>query len=538
MAGTPQGPDVPGVPEAQTVPKPRWRLQVIWLIPLVAVLIGGWLAVHAILERGPTITLRFTTAEGLEVGKTKIKYKDVDIGLVKAVTLSKDLSQVVATAELSKDFAPHLVADTRFWVVRPRIAAGTASGLSTLLSGSYIAVDVGRSVKPRTDFIGLEVPPIVRFDIPGQVYTLHSDNPGSLAVGVPVFFRQIPVGQVAGYALDPDGKGVTVRVFVNAPYTRHVNANTRFWNAGGIKVRLDASGIKVDTQSLVSIAIGGIAFDNPDSAQVQPAASEHTEFRLFADRDEAMKIPETEVLKMVMVFNESVRGLALGAPVDFEGIDIGEITAINLDINLQNGKISIPVEVNLYPARLRMRSREQRAPLGAARLRAFIDTMVTQGLRAQLRSGNLLTGQRYVALDYFKGQPRARTNWEKTPPELPTIEGNLQEIQTALASVAAKLDRLPLEKIGTDLRQTLGTANALLQRLDTEVAPEARGALADARKALNSVDRTLAPGQPLQQDARATLQEVGRAAQALRVLADYLERHPESLIHGKKEDEK
>jgi paraquat-inducible protein B len=224
--------------------------------------------------------------------------------------------------------------------------------------------------------------------------------------------------------------------------------------------------------------------------------------------------------------------------VDFEGIDIGEISAINLDIDLANGKISVPVEVAIYPERLRSRSRAYFAAQTPGARKTFIDAMVAHGLRAQLRSGNLLTGQRYIALDYFKGQPKARVNWATTPPELPTIKGSLQEIQNTLASVAAKLDRLPLEKIGADLRQTLATANALLHRLDTEVAPEARGMLGDARKALNSVDRALSPEQPLQQDARETLREVGRAAQALRVLADYLERHPESLIHGKKEDGK
>jgi paraquat-inducible protein B len=537
MAGSPQEPDLPEVPEAQAVPKRRRRLQIVWLIPLVAALIGGALAVRAIMESGPTITLRFKSAAGLEVGKTKIKYKDVDIGVVKAVTLSKDLSQAVATAELAKDFAPHLVEDTRFWVVSPRIAGGNVSGLGTLVSGSYIAVDVGRSKKTRTDFTGLEVPPIARFDRPGQKYTLHSANAGSITAGVPVFFRQIPVGQVAGYVLDADGKGVTFSVFVDQPYTKYIRANTRFWNASGIKVKLDAGGIKVDTQSLVSIAIGGIAFGNPDSNAGSPVASEYTDFTLYANSDEAMKNPEIDVLKMVMVFNESVRGLTVGASVDFEGIIIGEISAINLDIDLKNGKISFPVEVAIYPGRLRSRSREHFAVMTPAERRAFIDTMVAQGLRAQLRTENLLTGQRYIALDYFK-EPKASMNWAKMPPELPTTKGSLQQIQNTLASVAGKLDRIPLEKIGTDMRQTLETANELLRRLDTEVTPEARGALAAARQALNSVDRALSPEQPLQQDARETLREVGRAAQSLRVLADYLERHPESLIHGKQEDQK
>jgi paraquat-inducible protein B len=538
MPETPQGPEVPELPQAVPVARARWKLQIIWLIPLVAALIGGALAVRAIIERGPTVTISFMSAEGLEAGKTRLKYKDVDIGLVKAVTLSKDLSRAVATAEVVKDFQPHLVEDTRFWVARPRIAGGTVSGLGTVLSGSYIGVDVGKSRKPKTDFTGLEVAPIVTYDTPGHEYTLHTDNVGSLDVGVPVFFRRIPVGQVAGYTLDPDGKGVTVKVFVNEPYTKYVNANTRFWNAGGVRVKLDANGFKVDTQSLVSIAIGGIAFDNPDTDERVAPASENTGFRLFADREGAMRNPETEVLNVVMVFNESVRGLAIGAPVEFEGINIGEIKAINLDIDIASGKAKVPVEVNIYPQRLRSRSRKYLAALPPARRIAFIDAMVAQGLRAQLRTANLLTNQLYIALDYFQNPPKARVNWEKVPPELPTTKGNLQEIQNALGAVAAKLDRIPLDKIGSDLLQTLETANALLQRLDGEVAPEARDTLAEARKALRSVDRMVAPDQALQHDARETMREVTRAAQALRVLADYLERHPESLLRGKKEDEK
>jgi paraquat-inducible protein B len=538
MPETPQGPEIPELPQAVPVARPRWKLQIIWVIPLVAALIGGALAVRAIMQRGPTITISFLSAEGLEAGKTKLKYKDVDIGLVKTVTLSKDLSRAVVTAEVTKDFKPHLVEDTRFWVVRPRIAGGTVSGLGTVLFGSYVGVDAGKSRRPRFHFNGLEVPPVVTYDRPGHEYTLHTDNVGSLDVGVPVFFRRIPVGQVAGYALDADGKGVTVKVFVNEPYTRYVNANTRFWNAGGVRVKLDANGVRVDTQSLVSIAIGGIAFDNPDTDERAAPASETTGFRLFPDREGAMRNPETDVLKMVMVFNESVRGLAVGAPVEFEGINIGEIIAINLDIDIATGKAQIPVEVNIYPQRLRSRSRKYFAALPPARRIAFIDAMVAQGLRAQLRTANLLTNQLYIALDYFQNQPKARVNWEEVPPELPTSKSNQQELQNALGSVAAKLDKIPLDKIGSDLRQTLQTANALLQRLDREVAPEARDTLVEARKALRSVDRLVAPDQAMQQDARETMREVTRAAQALRVLADYLERHPESLLRGKKEDEK
>jgi paraquat-inducible protein B len=540
MPETPQSPETPAVPQAVEAAQPRWKLQIIWLIPLLAALIGGVLAVRALLQQGPLITISFRSAEGMEAGKTKLKYKDVDIGLVKTIALSKDLSRVLVSAEVVKDFKPHLVADTRFWIVRPRISGGTVSGLSTLLSGSYIGVDAGRSPMARQEFAGLELPPVIALDVPGREYMLRSEDIGSVDAGLPVFFRQLPVGQVTGYDLDPDGKSMAIRVFVNDPYTRFVNLNTRFWNAGGVRLRLDSSGIKIDTQSLVSVLIGGIAFDNPmaESGGRPEGVAAGMRFLLFPDRDAAMKNPETEVLKVAMVFDESVRGLAIGAPVDFKGIVVGEVDAIDLDIDPKTGKIIMPVGISIYPERVRTRSHQRIRSRSEAARRAIIDGLVAQGLRAQLRTANLLTAQLYVALDYFPNLPKARVNWAKTPPELPTTKGNLLEIQTALTSVASKLDRLPLDQIGTGVRTTLASANALLVRLDSEVAPEARGVLSEAHQALRSADRLLSPDQVLQQDARNALQELARAAAAIRVLADYLERHPEALVRGKKKDEK
>jgi paraquat-inducible protein B len=530
-----QGPDIP---EAVADRKPRWRVQIVWLIPLVALLIGGWLAVRAVMARGPTITVIFKTAEGLEAGKTRFKYKDVDIGQVKAVSVSRDLEHVVVTGELARELKPHLVEDARFWVVRPRIAGGSVSGLGTLLGGSYIAVDRGSSNKSRRDFVGLDQPPVIQRDRPGREYLLHSANAGSLGVGTPVLYRQLKVGEVTGSELDQDGKAVTTSIFIDKPYTKYVNANSRFWNASGIDVKLDASGIKVDTQSLASILIGGVAFDTPREAVPRTSAAANTEFILYANPDAAMKNPETEILKLVMVFGESARGLLPGAPVDFRGVPIGEVVDVRLDVDMDSHTVVIPVEVNIYPERFRMRSRQQSPARQSAERKDFIDDLVAHGLRAQLRTGNLLTGQRFVALDFFPHPAKAKVNWTADPPELPTTPGDLQEIQTALASVAGKLDKLPLQQISTDVRKTLTTTNSMLQRLDTEVTPEARDALAQARKALSSADRLLSTDQPLQQDARDTMREVARAAQSFRVLADTLERHPEALIRGKKGDEK
>ena len=261
-------PDPTGIPEAAAVAPKRWPISLVWLIPLIVALIGAWLAAQAILERGPTITIRFKSAEGLEAGKTRIKYKSVDIGEVKSIGLSEDRSTVIVTAQLAKQAEKFLVEDTRFWIVRPRIAGGSVSGLTTLLSGSYIGVDVGKSQTDKNDFVGLETPPVVTRDLPGRQFVLHGDDVGSLDIGSPVFFRRIEVGQVVAFELNKDGKGVTLKVFINAPYDQYVTTGTQFWHASGLDFTLDASGIRVDTQSLSSLLVGGIAFQAPPDASL------------------------------------------------------------------------------------------------------------------------------------------------------------------------------------------------------------------------------------------------------------------------------
>src|ERR1700741_3508085 len=247
------------IPHAVPAGRARWPIPAVWLVPLVAALLAGWLAVKTVAERGPTITIRFKNADGIEAGKTKLKYRDVQVGVVKSLWFSPDLKEVVASAQMEKDFGAHLVEDTRFWVVRPRIGAGTISGLDTLLSGAYIGVDAGSAREPRREFTGLGAPPLVGTDSAGTHLVLDAAAAGSCEIGSPGFFRRLAAGQVTGYELD--GDGVKVSLFINAPFDRHVNANPRFWHASRIDVKLDASGIRVETQSLVSIFSGGIAFD-------------------------------------------------------------------------------------------------------------------------------------------------------------------------------------------------------------------------------------------------------------------------------------
>ncbi|MGH8751815.1 MAG: intermembrane transport protein PqiB [Burkholderiales bacterium] len=543
MADTPDNTGLSDIPQAIAVRKSRWSIQLVWLIPLVAALIGGWLAAKAVLERGPTITISFKTAEGLEAGKTRIKYKEVEIGVVKSVRLSEDRTRVIATAEIVKEAENLLVEDTRFWVVRARISGASVSGLGTLLAGSYIGVDIGKSEKAQRNFVGLEVPPLFFTDVPGRQFVVHSGDIGSLDIGAPVFFRRLQVGQVTAYQLDKDGRGVTLNIFVNAPYDKYVNANTRFWHASGIDVTLDAGGVKVQTESLISILLGGIAFQTPEGSEAFAPADAKTVFELFRNRDQALKQPDLESETYLMAFDESLRGLLPGAPVDFRGIVIGEVVSFSIEINPKTKYFEMLVETRIYPGRL---SALQKMQTEALDRKELLNAWVKRGLRGQLRTGNLLIGQLYIALDFFPHAPKAEIDWSKKPIQLPTLSGGLQELQTTisvlankLTVIANKLEKVPYEQIGNDLSQTLQNANNLIQRLDTEVAPEAREVLKDAHKTLTAADRFLSADAPLlQQDTREAMREIARAAQALRVLADYLERHPEALIRGKPEDEK
>jgi len=562
MAEPRDPPELPELPQALAERPRRGSVQLVWLIPIVAALIGGWLAVRAVLERGPVITISFTSAEGLEPGKTKVKYKNVDIGQLTRVALSDNRAQVIATVELTRQAEEFLVEDTRFWVVRPRISAGQVSGLGTLFSGSYIGVDVGKSTTARRLFNGLDSAPIVSIDLPGRNFDLRTRDLGSLDVGSPVYLRRVRVGQLVAYELEPDGSSVRIKIFINAPHDRNVNADTRFWKASGFDVAIDASGVRVDTQSLAALLFGGVSFETPPVAGSAAAPADKIAFTLFSDRDQAMRHPDASEETYVLVFDESVRGLLPGAPVDFRGVVVGEVIAVLLDTDPATQDVRVPVEVKLYPERLRTRYRRD-APPGEPRHQTLIERLVERGLRAQLRTASLLTGQLYVALDFFPKAPRVKLDWKQSPVALPTAPSSIEELQGALTAIARQLEKVPFDALGADLQRaltqldatlqalerSLASADKVMQRLDTEIAPEARAALAELRRTLaaaertlgnadrtlGNADRTLSTDAPFQHELRDALREVTRAAESMRTLTDYLERHPEAILRGRRQ---
>lgn len=368
------------LPQAQVAGKRRSTFSLVWIVPLLAVIIGAWLAWKTISEKGPTFVIQFKTAEGLEAGKTRIKYKSVDVGTVETIELSRDRSTVLVHARMQKYAKSYLIDDSRFWVVRARVTGATVQGLGTLLTGAYIGMDVGKSKQATRIFTGLEEQPIVTADVPGRHFVLKSPVLGSFSLGSPVYFRKFAVGEVESYELDKDGKGVTVRIFIGAPHDQYVNTDSRFWEASGLDVKLDATGVSVDTESLTSILVGGIAFQTRGDGKGAESAAEDAAFRLYENRATALAHRDTVEMPFTFHFKESVRGLSIGAPVDFRGIVIGEVTDIRPQY--ENEEIYMVVFASIYPERMASRQiGETRVDRGRSRQQA-IDELIRLGLRA------------------------------------------------------------------------------------------------------------------------------------------------------------
>ena len=554
--------DFTKLPQAESEPVKKRRISVVWVIPIVAALVSIGIAVQRYLSEGPLIRITFRNAEGIEAGKTTVKYKDVDIGTVTQVNLTDNYSKILVTARMEKSVESLLDHDARFWIVKPRITLSGVSGLGTLFSGNYLGFEPGKSREKRRDFVGLEAPPAVTRDRPGREFVLRSDTLGSLGVGSPIYYRRLSVGDVVAYGLAKDGKSIDIRIFLNAPYDRFVTPDSRFWEASGIDVSAGAEGLSVHTESVTALLVGGVAFETPVGAPPEEAAPD-TVFTLFTDRKTAMAPAAEEVQRYVIRPLESLRGLSVGAPVLLLGLPVGEVTEVKLELDQRTQVMRPRVEIATYlyqvTQHLGPTSRIYRLSLTRKARSELVQRLVTaKGLRAQLRTGNIVSGQLYVAVDYFPDAPKASIDWKQDPPEFPMVRGGMSELQEKVQSIVARLDKVPMDEIGADVRKTLETLDNTLRsatgtmdsatrtfdRIEGETLPEAKKALEDLRRAIATADTLLSntdntllgPDAATQQQLRDALQEVARAAQAVRILADYLERNPGALIRGKAQE--
>jgi paraquat-inducible protein B len=566
----------------------RLRFSLVWIVPLVALLAGIVVVVRTLLQTGPLITITFRNADGLEPGRTEVRYKEVVVGRVDKVGLSPDRARVLVKVRLDKTAAHLAVTDTQFWVVRPRIGTAGVSGLTTLFSGAYIGADAGESGKAEEHFTGLEMPPLVQRGEPGRSFVLQASDLGSLEVGSPLYYRRMRVGRVVGYALDPQRDSVDVQVFIESPNESLVTQSTRFWNASGIDMSVSAAGLSVNAESIASLIAGGIALAAPPGAAKTAPASSGQRFVLYADRKAALAQPDGTPQRVRMVFSPAMRGLAVGAPVEMLGVEIGQVQTVTMRYDARSQRFPVDVVAEIFPARLGDARAEFMAGRGGAAQSdaMFLKHLVERGLRAQLKSGNLLTGQPYVALEIVAKAPKATLDASLPTPTIPSLPGGSGELQPQVSEILERVARIDFEGIGANLeqtlknasaasgtlqdtlrsagsasgtlQQTLASANAAIQKLAPQLektlasadsaiqqlSPQAQEMLAEVQRSLKAVQATLdgldrgvtQADAPLLRNANQTLLEIQRAARALRVLSDYLQLHPESLLRGKPTD--
>jgi paraquat-inducible protein B len=513
----------------------------IWVVPVVAVVIGLYMVIHTKMTEGPQISIEFKTAESLEAGKTKIRYRDVDIGLVEEVALSESMDGVVVSAKMDKDAEGMLREDTRFWVVRARVGAGSVSGLGTLLSGAYIELDPGSGKRKKGNFEGLEVPPLTPADAPGVRLVLHSERAGSLSAGDVIVYNGFKVGRIEGVTFDEKKREVRYDAFIDAPYNDLVTTGTRFWNTSGITVTANASGVQVRTSSLETILLGGVAFGNvpgiPHGEKVESGAS----FKLSASYGELEEDPYRYRSYFVVEFKQSLRGLEPGAPVEYRGIQIGQVEKIMVKElvreGLAAGGAAIPVLIYLEPGRLGAGD----TPEMAEQMPTNILKGVESGLRASLQTGNLLTGKLYVSFDYYeKVEPYVAQKFEDYT-VLPTIPTGLGRLEKQVSDLLEKFNALPLDSLVANTDTTLqtldvtlasltGTMGALEKILDEDATRDMPGeinrTLAELRKAISGLSPDSAVGQSLS----SSILELNQAMRNLEELTRTLSAKPNSLI--------
>lgn len=538
---TPTGQTPRALPTAKVARKRRFS--VIWIIPLVAAAVAAWLAYETLSQRGPMITITFQDASGIEAGKTKVKYLEVDVGLVQTVRLSHDQTHVVVEARMSKDIERSLRRGTEFWVETPRVTAQGISGLGTLLSGAYIGMRPGEGESQR-HFKGLEEIPILTDGSQGTRYTLQAPALGSLGPGSPIYFRGIEAGQVLGYKLAEDNRRVDIKIFIKAPYDQLVRDDSHFWNASGIDVSVGASGVNVQTESLAALLAGGVAFETPIDSTNSQQAKTGTVFPLYKSRTGVQEAQFTKRFRYMAHFKSSVAGLERGSSVMFRGIQIGLVHDVRIDRQAleafvfqekaKGAPAAIEVIFDVQPERagLLPAANEQMAY-------RVMGKLVQRGLRAQLVSTSLLTGQMAVALDFFPDAKKAELKFGDKYPEIPAVPSEFEQLNKKVVTILDHLAEMPLPQLVADLRKAVQDVDKLVASDSVKKAADNLGPLLEsltqtsnaAQATLKSADQMMDPS--MRFEIARLLRQLTEISRSVRVLSNYLEQHPEALIKGK-----
>ncbi|MEM6625190.1 MAG: MlaD family protein [Pseudomonadota bacterium] len=536
----------------------RGGISTVWIVPILAALIGGAVAWQSLSERGPEVEIRFTEAQGVRAGKTEIKHRDVVVGLVEDVSFGEGLEEVVVTARMEPEIEPFLGETTDFWIVSANVSGTNLTGLSTILSGAYIEVDWSRPPSSsRREFEGRDVPPLTPPGAQGRHVRLTSPDAGSASVGAPIYYRKLKVGQIESRELSEDFRQVTYTAFIEAPYDQLIGASTHFWNASGVTVVAGTDGLALKLESLQSLIAGGVAFDRIGLALSDAPLADDPVFPLYADREAAVdsrySADEDENIFFMAKFEDSINGLEPGAPIEWQGIRIGTVADIVLNVGAEPSEAFIYVVLSLEPNRIGASDETLEAGL------AGLNRWVESGMRVQLASGNILTGRKLVRFVDGVGVEKAEIDFSATPyPELPTAPGGLGAAQQNVEDIIETVSDLPLDQLFGAAITLLNDADALLANPDTQQLPgdlsnalEALGAAAvNIDEASQNLPRLidnlnqiamagettlsgLSPDSELYVDLTRAVGDLRDAARSLAALSSRLEENPNALITGR-----
>ncbi|WP_168015617.1 intermembrane transport protein PqiB [Halomonas salinarum] len=518
------------------------RLSPIWIVPIVAMLIGLWLLYDDYASSGPQITLIMSNAEGIEAGSTLIKTRNVEIGRVEEVRLSNDLSHIRVIARMSPDVEPMLVEDTRFWVVKPRIGREGISGLNTVLSGAYIQLQPGNSEESSDSFDVLEQPPVAPADAKGIRVNLVGQLGNSLSVGDPVTYHGFTVGRVEEARFDPETRRMRHRAFIEKPYDVLVTDSTRFWPASGIDLKLDSEGVSVNVESLEALLGGGVTFGVPEDVPLGQPVSEDTTFTLYEDAENARQGTFNRYLEYVLLVDDTVRGLSKGAPVEFRGVRVGTVASVpwefSIDQRSRRAGFAIPVLIRIEPQRLGENLEDMDLETWRARFEGWFEN----GLRASLKAGNLLTGALYVDLNFQQpaSSPYLANSYQNRP-VFPTTAAGLAQIEQKVSSLLDKLNGLEVEPVLDGLNRNLAASQATLEEVqeltasvkaltdnpDTQNLP---GTLTATLEDLRVTLKGMSPGSTAYDELTESLERFDALMRDLEPVAKTLSEQPNALI--------
>jgi paraquat-inducible protein B len=523
--------------------RPLRRISKIWLLPVITVLIGIWMLYLFWSTRGQLVSIEFENAAGLEAGVTKVKTRSVDIGVVDSIRLSENSNGVIVTARLAQTAHKLLRKDTQFWIVSPKIDKTGISELHTLMSGSYIKLVPGVDETIADSFVGLEGPPVTPADVPGLHITLNSNKTFAFSAGDPIFYRDLAVGSIESVHFNFDERVVYYDAFIKKPYHRLITTNTRFWRLSSLQFDLSADGVSASVGSLESMLRGGLAFDVPDNLPPGEQINKWASFTVYTDQQVALQPHYQYSTQMVIMIPDNVRGLKVDAPVEFKGVPIGRVLQINLEHskpgNLLDVSSTVAVLISIAPGLLGLDDSE----ISVQQVKDDLNRRIKNGLKASLKSGNLLTGSQLIELKYQPDPEPADAVYFSQWQVIPYVPDSYSQLGDQASELLTSMNHVPWQKLSTNTNNLLVDAAEMSNKLS--LASESLQTILEIsskqqlpqnfNKALIQLDqlsKSFSQGSRSYEDINDMLDSMNSLMKELTPLIQQLREKPNSLIFG------